>query len=249
MKKRALVIGGTSGIGFSIGKELFLRNYNKVFLLGRNYPVEEIQYNMEYIKFDLLKDDYNKINDIIEKYDIDTIIISAGFGRVSFFSDIDDDEIVNMFTVNSIAPIRIIKMFYDKLESKKDINCVVISSISGFVSSPLFSVYSATKASLTKFIEAINIELEKNGTKNRILNVSPGYIKGTGFDNKENNNSLLTKKLASDIVDNMEKKEVLYIPEYEEVYKSVIDRYKENPYKFGIESYDYKLKSGRVNKK
>lgn len=249
MYKRALIIGGTSGLGLSIGKELFFRGYEKIFLLGRNCPVEEIYDNMEFFKFDLLKDDYSQIKNIIEKQDIDTIVVSAGFGRVSLFSDIDDSEIINMFTVNSMAPIRIIKMFYDKLLSERDVNCVVISSIAGFVSSPLFSVYSATKASLNKFIEAINIELEKNGSKNRILNVSPGYIEGTGFDNKKNNNSLLTKKLSNDIIDKMENKSVLYIPKYDEIYKNVIERYQKNPYVFGLESYEYKLKSGRINKK
>ena len=41
------------------------------------------------------------------------------------------------------------------------------------------------------FIESVNIELEKAGTDNRILNVSPGSLKGTRFNGQENNISLL----------------------------------------------------------
>ena len=65
--------------------------------------------------------------------------------------------------------------------SQENFYCAVMVSIAGRLSSPLFSVYSATKAALSKFIEAINVELDVQGSKNRILEVSPGSLKGTGF--------------------------------------------------------------------
>ena len=40
----------------------------------------------------------------------------------------------------------------------------IILWIAGFMSSPFFSVYGASKAALKIFIESINVELEKNGT-------------------------------------------------------------------------------------
>ena len=61
--------------------------------------------------------------------------------------------------------------------------CGVMVSIAGFMSSPFFAVCGATKASLKIFIESVNVELEKSGTQNRILNVSPGFIAGTSFNN------------------------------------------------------------------
>lgn len=246
MSKEALIVGGTSGIGLSIALQLSAMNYDKIYIIGRTAPVEEVASNIEWIKFDLLDEDYSIFNRF---KDIDTLVISAGFGKVSEFKDLDELYILNSFKVNAIAPLRIVKMMYEKINSSQNFNCAIISSISGFVSSPLFSVYSSTKASLNRFMESVNIELEMNGVDNRILNVSPGYIEGTGFDKKENNSSKVTSDLAKEIIIKMFKKEELFIPKYEEVYRDVLNRYMNNSHNFGIESYKYKIKSGRINKK
>lgn len=78
-------------------------------------------------------------------------------------------------------------------------------SIAGFMSSPFFAVYGATKAALKIFIESVNVELEKSGSCNRILNVSPGSIKGTSFNNGKTDLTAL-EILASDIIKNLKAK-------------------------------------------
>ena len=42
-------------------------------------------------------------------------------------------------------------------------------------------------------------------------------------------------------------KDDLFIPKYEEVYKNVLQRYQQDFRKEGRHSYDYKLKSGRID--
>ena len=149
------------------------------------------------------------------------------------------------FNVNTIPVIRIIKHFYDKLSSNDDFYCGVMVSIAGFMSSPFFSLYGATKAALKIFIESVNVELEKAGTTNRILNVSPGSIKGTSF-NQGATDLNVTAPLAEEIIKNMEEKNDLFIPQYEEVFKNVLERYHADFRKEGLHSYDYKVASGRV---
>ena len=46
-------------------------------------------------------------------------------------------------------------------------------SIAGFMSSPFFSVYGATKAALKIFIESVNVELERADSPNRLLMSRP----------------------------------------------------------------------------
>lgn len=246
MIKKALVVGGTSGIGLSIALKLSKMNYDKVYIVGRTLPIEPLNSDIEFIKFDLTKDDYS----LFESYmDIDTLIISAGFGKVDLFSNITEEIIIDSFKVNAIAPIRLIKIYYDKILKDLSFNCVVLSSISGFVSSPLFSVYASTKASLNRFIESVNIELEVLGSSNKILNVAPGYIKGTGFEGRLNNDVEATKELAEEIITKMINKDDLYIPKYDEIYKDVLKRYNDNPYEFGLQSYNHKISSGRLKQK
>jgi glycerol-3-phosphate cytidylyltransferase len=78
--------------------------------------------------------------------------------------------------------------------------------------------------------------------------VSPGSIKGTRF-NGGNNDLSLTKQLALDIIKQMCARATIYIPEYEETFRGVIDRYQTNPHQYGLDSYEYKMNSGRFNDK
>lgn len=241
--KIALVVGGSNGVGLSIVNQLLDKKYEKIYILDKSEPDIVLGSNTEYIKFNLISDNYS----IFDRFDdIDTLIISAGFGRVSEFENILEGEIINSFKVNIISIIRIIKRFYGKLCNDKNFYCVVMGSIAGLISSPLFSIYGSTKAALCKFIESINIELEMKGSSNRILNVSPGSIKGTKFNGSSNNIDLI-EELTKEIIKRMFLKQTMFIPEYDEIYKKVLENYYIDSHRFGIQSYKYKKLSCREN--
>ena len=242
--KSALVVGGSSGIGLSFVIELLHKGYKRVIIASRSSPEINIL-GMEHLKIDLNNCDFR----LFKNYqDIDTVMVSAGIGRIASFDSFEIPEIERTFRVNTIAAINLIECFYQKLLSCEDFNFVVIGSIAGFISSPLFSLYAATKAALNRFVESVNIELEMAGSKNRILNVSPGFVKGTKFYGEENNLALL-EELANNIYRNMLKRSTLYIPDYKNIYQKVLEKYHSNPHDYGIQSYKYKAESGRVNLK
>ena len=178
--------------------------------------------------------------------DIDTLMITAGFGRLALFKDLDEQYIIDSMNVNATAVMRLIYLFYNKIQGGKDFYCGVMVSIAGFMSSPCFSVYGASKAALKIFIESVNVELEKSGATNRILNVSPGSIKGTSFNQGKTDLSQ-TSILAKEILHQLEIKNDLFIPQYEEIFKNVLARYQADFREEGRHSYEYKLNSGRVN--
>ncbi len=239
--KRALIVGGSNGIGLAIALSL-LQDY-KITIIDKVMPDPEISSLVDFQQFDLENSDYS----IFDKYlDIDLLMITAGFGRLALFKDIDETLIARYFQVNTISVIRIIKHFYQNLLAPKDFYCGVMVSIAGFMSSPFFSVYGATKAALKIFIESVNVELEKSGSINRILNVSPGSIKGTKFNDNKENQTNCTIPLAQEIISHLHRKDDLFIPQYDEIFAEVLDRYHKDFRAEGIHSYDYKVKSGRV---
>ena len=244
--KRALVVGGASGIGLSMAVILAAReSVEKVYVVDKApFPESCLTTKIEYHNFDLTESDYS----IFDTFsDIDTLIITAGFGKLALFEDIDESLISTYFQVNTLPVLRIIKHFYGRLLGSDDFYCGVMVSIAGFMSSPFFSVYGATKAALKIFIESVNVELEKAGSTNKILNVSPGSIKGTNFNSGGTDLSLLTE-LGNQILSEMEKKNDLFIPLYDKVYQEVLRRYHEDFRAEGRHSYDYKLNSGRIKK-
>ena len=243
----ALVVGGANGIGLSIATELAARpDIEKVYIVDKAAISEEFMNpKFEGYQFDLTQEDYS----IFDQFqDIDTLMITAGFGRLALFKDVDEKMISLSFNVNTIPVMRIIKRFYGKLEAQEEFYCGVMVSIAGFMSSPFFSIYAATKAALKVFIESVNVELLKGSSKNQILNVSPGSLKGTSFTNGKTDLSV-TAPMAQAIIREMEKKNDLFIPQYEEVFKHVLERYHEDFRKEGAHSYDYKIESGRANGK
>ena len=243
--RKILIVGGANGIGLSIAKVLTQRESTEKVYIVDKAPLKDIYQDpkIESYIFDVTNEDYSFFDRF---HEIDGLMITAGFGRLALFKDIDETMIPLYFNVNTVAVIRIIKHFYKKLSAKEDFYCGVMVSIAGFMSSPFFSVYGATKAALKIFIESVNIELEKAGTTNCILNVSPGTIKGTNFNQGEATDLSLTEPIAQQIVEQLEQKNDLFIPQYEEVFKHVLERYHEDFREEGRHSYDYKLKSGRI---
>ncbi|MDR1569672.1 MAG: SDR family NAD(P)-dependent oxidoreductase [Oscillospiraceae bacterium] len=248
--KEALVLGGGSGIGLAICIELIQKKYDKIYIVDKHKPDENDipdEYKLEFSQHIIFKL-VNLVNcnySFLENYnDVDTLIITAGFGRVASFDKLTQAEITNLILVNELAAIKAIKHFYKRIASNKAFFCGVMCSIAGRVVSPLFSVYAASKAALCSFIQSVNVELTCQGYNNRILEISPGSIRGTKFSGRPNDLSEL-KNLASAIVDKILLREILFIPDYEETYKEVLRKHDADFMSFGIESYNYKIANGR----
>lgn len=242
--KKALIIGGASGIGLSVAIQLAEKGV-QVTVADKKRPLEDLAYKINYLYVDLLLTDFRWLD---EYSDIDYLFYSAGFGRVAPFESLLPKEIENLFRVNTMGVFRVLNHYMPLLKSQEPFYCGAMVSIAGRIASPLFSVYSASKAALFRGIEAINIELEESGTNNRILEVSPGSIKGTSF-NGGTSDGALTRQLGLSIINSMEEHKTLLIPELETIFKNVITRYNDNPHQFASESYKYKYESNRINLK
>lgn len=249
---KAIVVGGNSGIGLAITIRLLQKGCSHIAIVGKEVPVLEdipeefrslFDQKTSFYRLNLINEDYSIFSEI---EDIDVLIITAGFGRVAPFKDLTPPEISSLIKCNELSIIQIVKHYYKKIYSQDDFYCAIMGSISGRISSPLFSVYGASKAGLCSFIESVNVELAADGFENRILDVSPGSIKGTNFDGQGNKIEAIIE-LADSIISKMFSREILYIPHYNDIYKNVLQRYHENPMKFGLESYSFKKDSGRVS--
>lgn len=249
-----LIVGGSSGIGLSIAQTLFKRGADKIVIVSKDEPdfasidesiCEAFRKVVSFRKQNLVSLDMSMFDDID---DFDSLIISAGFGRVALFNDLTEAEVKNLLEVNLVAIARIIKRFYYKIASKKTFYTAIMVSICGRLVSPFFSVYGSAKGGLRYLIENLNCELQANGYENRILDISPGSLQGTAFNGGQNKLKEL-EPLANEIIDKMFNRETLFIPRYDDVYENVLKNYSQNVEQFGQESYRYKIDSGRISSK
>lgn len=245
--KIAIVIGGSNGIGLAISKKLVESGY-AVKILDICEPDPKVEFSSDmvsYIYCDLADFDKELFDSISADPSVSTLVITSGIGRVCSFENLHYAEIKKTMRINAESVLEIISAFYGKIKSDKPFYTCVMGSIAGLVSSPLFSAYAASKAAVCRFCESLNAELAAKGISNRILNVSPGSIKGTKFNGGEND-ILLLENLAQEIMERMFNSEELYIPDYEKTFKGVIERYNSDTKEFGMQSYKYKTESGRL---
>lgn len=245
--KKAVIIGGSNGIGLAIGCKLIeLGFYLEICDLVEpdSDVMNSSDYNYTYC--DLTDFDERIYTDLAKDPDVTLLMITAGFGRIADFQYHHIAEIDKMLEVDTVSTIKIIRLFYDRILGENDFFCGVMGSISGWLSSPSASVYSAAKAAVVRLIESVNIELEAYVSPNRILDVSPSSFKGSRFYGGLNDLSI-TGPLAEEILTHVFNRDTRFIPQYEEVFKSVIERYQNDPHEYGLHSYKYKKDSGRLD--
>lgn len=245
--KKAVIVGGSNGIGLAISKNLIDRGYY-LEICDRSSPEEGVLAHslFHYNYCDLLDFDEDLFCRLSKDPEVNLLMVTAGIGRVADFQFHHTAEIQKFFTVNTVSTIKVFRIFYDRIISKEIFYAGVMGSISGWISSPSATIYSASKAGIVRFIESVNIELEVYGCKNRILDVSPASFKGSKFYGGKNDLSI-TGPLAEEIIERLFEHETLFIPQYEGFFKAVLERYHNNPHEYGLHSYQYKKESGRLD--
>lgn len=245
--KKAVIVGGSNGIGLAISKNLIERGYF-LEICDRSGPEKGVldaeSFHHNYC--DLLDFNEELLANLASDPEVELLMVTAGIGRVANFEAHHIAEIEKMLTVDTVSTIKIFRIFYDRIRSKETFYAGVMGSISGWMSTPAAAVYAAAKAGVVRFVESVNIELEVAGTENRILDVSPASFKGSRFYGGKNDLSI-TVPLADEIVEHLFNRDTCFIPQYEETFKAVLERYHDDPHGYGLHSYNYKKESGRLD--
>lgn len=247
VQKKAVVIGGSNGIGLAISSKLIDLGYY-VEICDRTGPDETIldPNRCHHNYCDLLELNEDLLYSLAVDKDVELLMVTAGVGRIADFQYHHTAEIDKMLTVDAVSTLKIFRIFYDRILHDKTFYAGVMGSISGWMVSPSASVYAAAKAAVVRFVESVNIELESYHSDNRILDVSPASFKGSRFYGGKNDLSL-TAPLAEEIVNRLFARETRYIPNYEETFKKVLQWYHDDPHGYGLHSLEYKKTSGRLD--
>jgi len=191
-KKKAVITGASSGIGYEFAILLAKNGYDLI-LIGRNidklnqiqqefeqtYKIQIIVYLADLSCFHEIDKTANKIcEDIVN---IDILINCAGFGRYGEFYQTDFDIENKMIAVNIVSLTYLTKRILQKMIQRNSGKILNVSSTAAFKAGPFMSVYSATKAYVLSFSEAVANEIKNTGVTLTIL--CPG-VTNTEFLNK-----------------------------------------------------------------
>lgn len=174
--KTAVVTGASSGIGLSTAKMLYDRGY-RVYNLSRSDAGQEfctvktdvtdeenIRTSLEYI--------------ISEEGRIDLLVCCAGMGVSGAVEFISTDDMKRQFDVNLYGTINTVKNVIPYMREKRQGRIICVSSVAGVYAIPFQAYYSASKAAINSFVDAVSNEVKQFNID--ICAVMPGDIK-TGF--------------------------------------------------------------------
>lgn len=173
--KRALVTGGTRGIGLAVCKLLVEKGYSVTALYAGGEGLKEAQKllpEVEFVKADA--SDESAVKAVFENIKLlDLLVNNAGVSLYKQVQDTSREEFLNVMNVNMGG------VFYcTKYAVKKMLDAggaiVNISSVWGQTGGSCESVYSASKSAVDGFTKALAKELAPSGI--RVNCVSPGVI-------------------------------------------------------------------------
>ena len=219
----------------SIAIELRNRFDNaKILVVGRTKPQDLCtKFSLDFMKIDLSSPNYDW-NFCLES---NFIIYAAGAGRITPFEEIEEKEINKTISINAINAIHLINSKKKELISADNCQISIVTSIAGKIPSPLFALYAASKALLCSYISNLNIELKKS---KKSYNRNSPRLYGRNSHGKKLNLDKLTS-ISKTILNEIENKKSLIIPQDEKKYLEILERAHKNPLEFGNQSYDYKL--------
>lgn len=202
--KNAIVTGASSGIGYALTKRLLALGF---YVIGVSRTVDEALFkhqNFKAIQCDL--SDEKQTLQLIEKLkreEIFIVINCAGFGRFAPHEELSSKTITQMTFLNLTAPMLLTNATLRSLKRNGGY-LININSIEALRSSKFAGVYSATKAGLKAFSDALFEETRKSELS--ITNINPdmtesSFYNDLNFDVSDDGDA---KLLAQDIADAVE---------------------------------------------
>ncbi|PJZ71382.1 hypothetical protein CH373_02465 [Leptospira perolatii] len=178
--KHVVITGASSGIGAALALE-FAKYNTKLTLIARRANLLEdlakkakVPCNIVPLDLSDLKKATSCIADIESKFGpIDIFVNNAGMENTGPTLESSIDESLQLLRLNLETPLVLTRLLLPKLIQSKG-NLINVSSVAGFVPSPMQSWYSASKAGLGAFSESVRAELKNTGVS--ILTVYPGPV-------------------------------------------------------------------------
>ena len=158
--KKALVTGGTSGIGLALCEKLLAMDY-EVYSVSRNPNKIKSRTNFHLLSLDLSDlDSVSRFGDkFIEQYGIpDLVINNAGYGAFYEWKEFPRTEIEKQISVLFTAPILLCKSFAPLMESEKKGTIINITSLATLYPLPYMTLYNSCKSALSSFTKSMMLE-------------------------------------------------------------------------------------------
>ena len=193
----AIVTGASSGIGFSLAKELANRGYDlAVCSAGERLPHAAEELRSQGVEVTEVQADLATQDGVKRFWDqvislgrnVDVACINAGVGVGGLFAETDLEAELNSVYLNCVGTVQLAKYVVQHMLSSNEGRILFTASIAGEMVAPREAVYAATKAFGLSFAHSLRYELRD--TRISVTALQPGptntdFFHRAGMDNTE----------------------------------------------------------------
>ncbi|MFV0388044.1 MAG: SDR family NAD(P)-dependent oxidoreductase [Pyrinomonadaceae bacterium] len=188
--KVTLITGASSGIGEEFAKQLAAKKHNLVLVARNEKKLAEIcdelmlehKITAHFVAIDLndFKADKRLFNETEHhNLEVEWLINNAGYGSLGDFAELDLENELEMIGLNVMSLVALTHRYLEPMRERRTGTIINVSSAAGFQPVPYMATYSATKAFVTTFTEAIADENRKYGI--RTMALCPGATETNFF--------------------------------------------------------------------
>ena len=223
-KKRAILVGASSGIGASLAHRLADAGIQVALLARRGEMLEELTNEINskhgeiraiYYVHDVR--DYDSVPELFRKIvsdlgGLDIFIYNAGISQMVGLKKYDFNKDRRTIEVNLLGAMAWLNQVAESFQTLKSGQIVGISSVAGERGRVGDPAYNTSKAALSCYLEALRNRLTRYGVN--VLTVKPGFVQTDMIKNAKKLFWVISAdKAADDIYKAMQKrKQELYTP-------------------------------------
>lgn len=199
---KILIISGTSGIGYSVAKNLYEKGHDVTITTHTEKEKNNLKNKLKAEKINVLKIDVLNDKDLekIKQIDFDMIWLNQALGIAESILYTDIDKMKKLYEVNVFSSVKIMKIAIKKfIEKKIKGRIFVTSSLAGNISIEYLGLYSSSKIALTEICYILNKELKKINEDIKITILELGAY-NTGF------NQFMIESINKEIIEQDKKK-------------------------------------------
>jgi short-subunit dehydrogenase len=182
-RRTALVTGASSGIGAAVARNLAARGHDCVLAARRKDRLEALAQEIEKahgVRAHALVADLGArggaeqlVADVAAVgAPVDVLVNNAGFGVYGNFWEHDSARVMQMVELNMVSLTTLTHHYAKQMVERRSGRILQVASVGAYQPSPLYAVYSATKAYVLFFSQAANHELRGTGVS--VTTVCPG---------------------------------------------------------------------------
>ena len=178
--QKFLITGSSSGVGKYLTENLL--EQNNVVGIARRNNFKHVNYHhiaLDLAKVSLVTDKAKQIAK--EHEDINHIIINAGFGYFKELDQFSEKQIIELFNVNIISQIILLRFLLSNLRKQKNSKVIFIGSEAALNGAKKATIYAATKFAMRGFAQSLRAELKQDNIAVTMLN--PGVMDSDFYKN------------------------------------------------------------------